>query len=94
MYIKPEDNEIINLNHYPRVVLYPDKGRFQLCAVIKPDMTSDTVADSYRKIIIALFENDEEARLALDDLYSSISGNKPTWDAKSYKIRRQHQSSL
>ena len=94
MYIKTEDNEIINLNHYPRVVLYPDKGRFQLCAIIKPDITSDTVDDSYRKIIIALFENDEEARLALDDLYSSISDSRPTWDANGYKVTRQHQSSL
>ena len=94
MYIKTEDNELINLNHYPRIVLYPDKGNFQLCAVIKPDMKPDTLADPYRKVVIAVFENDEEARAALDDLYSSIATGKPAWDANSYKLRRQHQSSL
>lgn len=93
MYVKTEDNEIINLNHYPRVVLYPDKGNFQLCAVIKPDMKPDTIADSYGKIQIAVFKNDEEARVALDALFSNIREGKLAWDANAYKTLQQAQLS-
>ena len=84
MYVKSEDNEIINLNHYPRVVLYPDRGNFQLCAFIEPD----------QKIQIAVFRDDEEARDALDDLFSNIREGKLAWDANAYKTQRQHQLSL
>ena len=94
MYVKTEDNELINLNHYPRVVLYPDRGNFQLCAIIKPDTMPDTIADPYQKIQIAVFRDDEEARDALDDLFSNIREGKLAWDANAYKTRRQTQLSL
>ena len=54
-----------------------------------------TDSDKQRKHdeTVAIFDKEEEALIALDDLFSDIGGSKQVWDANAYKTQRQHQLS-
>ena len=90
MYIKTEDNKIINLNHYRIVEVFQTRSDCLLRAILFTDSDKQRKHDE----TIARFDEKEEAVIALDDLFSEIKGSKQAWDANAYKTQRQHQLSL
>ena len=90
MYIKTEDNKIINLNHYRIVEVFQTRSDCLLRAILSTDSDKQRKHDE----TIARFDKEEEALIALDDLFSEIRGSKQVWNSNAYKDRRQHQLSL
>ena len=85
MYIKTEDNKIINLSHYRTVEVHQARDACILRAILSTDSNKQRKHDE----VIATFDK-EEALIALDDLFE----NKLEWDANAHKTRRQVQLSL
>ena len=87
MYIKTEENKIINLSHYRSFEVYGTAdGYYLLRAILATDSKKQRDHDE----VIATFDKEEEALIALNDLFDS----KLAWDANSYKKRQQIQLSL
>ena len=81
MYIKTEENKIINLNHYRSIEVYgTDDGYYLLRAIRSVGFEDKTKSES-----IITFDDEEKATKALDDLFVQIDDGRTTWNANEYK---------
>ena len=79
MYIKTENNGIINTHHFDRIDIYSENnGSYTLRAYTNP-MPEAINAES---LIIAVFENRAEADSALHNLFEALSSCQNTWTPK------------
>ena len=71
MYVRTEDNEILNLNHFMKVII----------------LDNDLIAfnSNQNAVVICSFDNLESAEQALDVIVNYIWNSKTIWDAKVYK---------
>ena len=83
MYVKTIQNGVINLAHYPRVDVYPDRNSYFLCAFSKPAFYA---AEPDDRVVIARFSNRENADYALCHLFKSLDTEKPTWDVSNVEV--------
>ena len=77
MYIITEQNGIINLDHYPRVNVYPNQNSYFICAFTVPDQ----VKVGNEKIAITKYDKPEDADYAFCQLIVSLQADVPIWDA-------------
>ena len=82
MYVKTIQNGVINLAHYPRVNVYPDRNSYFLCAFSKPSFYA---AEPDERVAIAKFSKKEDADYALCLLFKSLDAENPTWDVSNVK---------
>ena len=75
MYIKTEDNIIINLVHYKRLEIQQHRGRnvFELQAIYNVGSIDD-------KIIIATFDSRDTAEKVMNHLFEEIKETQTVWD--------------
>ena len=85
MYVMTECKRIINLDRFPGVAVDRNvaKMKFQLIVFEKIQRSG------YSGLSIALFDNENEALLALAELSSTIAKNEVNlWDVNVYKENR------
>ena len=76
MYIKTENNGIINTHHFNKIDVYSEEnGTYTLRAYTNPIPESINV----ESLIIAVFDNKAEADSALLNLFEALSSCKNTW---------------
>ena len=80
MYIKTQENKIINFNHYRSVEVYEMSDTYVLRAILSIGFEDKSKYDD-----IATFDDKETATKALDHLFVQIHNDKPAWNAKDYK---------
>lgn len=73
MFIMTENEEIVNIDHYYRIEMYRNYGKFDLRA-LRPASADGT----YRQLI-ARFDNEEEARSAIRDIGIAIQRGDKIW---------------
>lgn len=85
MYVKTENQEIINLDQYQRVVVEeslvgnnPPVRHKSLIAVAGNQFGN-------KSDCIATFDTEEVAAAALDDLFRALTKGDPTWNASLFK---------
>ena len=84
MYIKSENDGIINLHHYPRVGVFSQYNRqpYYLCA-----FTQQTLGGEYNeKINIATFDEEVDANYAICSLLKAIDTSESIWDPSAIKL--------
>ena len=85
MYVRTEDNKILNLNHYVEIGIYPIEGKYKLQASFHK-IRHDNDSKSYEVISddIASFETQEGAEFVLNSLFIAM-GQEITWDVNRFK---------
>lgn len=73
MFIMTENKEIVNIDHYYRINVYPNYGKFDIRAV-RPRATGGTQTQ-----FIARFDEEEEARSAIQDIGIAIQRGDKIW---------------
>lgn len=77
MFIMTENKEIVNIDHYYRIDVYRNYGKFDLRA-IRPMSASDTQSQ-----LIARFDEEEEAHSAIQDIGMAIQRGDKIWYIKN-----------
>ena len=83
MYVRTEDNKILNLNHYVEIGIYPIDGKYKLQASFHK-IRHDNDSKSYEVISddIASFDTQRAAEFVLNALFIAMRENI-TWDVNS-----------
>ena len=81
MFIKTENNGVINLNHYPRIGVYSQYNRdpYFLCAFTK--QTSG--GEHHERINIAKFSEEADVNYAICSLLNAIDAGESIWDPQA-----------
>ncbi|MCY3743647.1 MAG: hypothetical protein OXH00_21750 [Candidatus Poribacteria bacterium] len=79
MFIKTEDNKIINLNHYRSVEVCKLRDGYVLRALLAVGFENRTKYDD-----IAAFDDEEAATKALDHLFGLIFNEKTACNLKDF----------
>ena len=82
MFILTQNNEIINLHHYPRVCVQPNTGSELIAVTALAEQTFDPRKDT---ITIAIFDNSMDADYARNDLFKAIATGRPAWNVNAIK---------
>ena len=83
MYVITEQSGIINLDCYPRVNVYcKNSNTYLLCAFSKLDAR----ATDQDGVVIAKFDNKEDADYTFRNLSEAITANRPTWDVSTVEL--------
>lgn len=84
MFIKTENNGIININHYPRIGVYSQYNRepYYLCAFTKQSPGDET----HNKINIVQFNEEADVNYALCSLIKSVDAGESIWDPNDIKL--------
>ena len=82
MFVRTEDEQIINLDFYARIRCYSAGEKHEIHASTKPSLRGDS--GGY-EICIARFEKEEQVDAAFDNLFDAMRKNRPIWDAKAFK---------
>ena len=81
MYVKTEDNKIINLSHYRSVEVYgTDDGCYVLRAILSIGFENQSKYDD-----IASFKEKVDADYAFSDLFKSIVDSRSPWNVNTVK---------
>ena len=82
MFVRTEDEQIINLGFYARIKCYSAGTRHEIHASTKSSIRGDS--GGY-EVCVASFEKKEQADAALDNLFDAMRKEKPVWDANEFK---------
>ena len=83
MFIKTENNGIINLNLYPRIGVFSQHNRkpYFLCAFTKLIPGSE-----HERINIAKFDEEADVNYAICSLLKAIDSGESVWDPSAIKL--------
>ena len=82
MFVRTEDQQILNLDFYARIRCHSFEQRHEIYATTNPSLKGDANA---HEVCIAKFEGKGHVEGAFDSILDAIRKNKPVWDAIEYK---------
>ncbi len=80
MYIKTEEDKIINFDHYRSIEVYPGQDAYVLRAITSMYYEKRSGCDD-----IAIFDQEVDASYALVDFFNALTNGKHTWDVSNVK---------
>lgn len=80
MFVKTENQGIINLNHYRSVEVHPRQGTYALRAITSRHYEKRRGYDD-----IATFDEEKVAVAAFDSLFTALGKGDHAWDVSSFK---------
>ena len=87
MFVMTEENQILNLDQYAEIGVYPIEDKYSLQASFHryPLGEDNTKGYQVQSRDIASFETQENAIKALKSLFQAMKKQDSTWDVESFK---------
>ena len=83
MYIMTKEYGVINLNHYPRIDVYPHSESYLLVVYVGQESHG---AKSNDRITVAEYKEEMDANYAICSLLKAIDAGESVWDPSTVRL--------